>query len=212
MHISRVLRSTLAGLALAGLLASGVAAAEAATSPQAARHFMQDIADRAIALLKGAKSADPNKTRVEFQSILREGLDLDIIGRFVLGNSWRSATPRQQATFIDLFSVYVLDAYSRRLGTYSDETIKLTGAGPIAETDALIDSEVDRPDGPPVKVGWRVRDVDGHMKIIDVIVEGLSMALTQRQEFAAVIQHSGLDGLVEELRQRVQKLHEAKAD
>jgi phospholipid transport system substrate-binding protein len=211
MRMSPISSRTVAGLALAGLLAWSLPASAAETSPQDARHFMQDITDRTVTVLRNAKTADAAKTRAAFEAILRDGLDLNIIGRFVLGNAWRTASERQQATFIELFTVYVLDSYSRRLGgSYSGETIKLTGAGPIAGTDAIINSEIDRTDGqPPVKVDWRVRDVDGHMKIIDVVVEGLSMALTQRQEFASVMQHGGLDGLIGELRQRVQKLQSA---
>jgi phospholipid transport system substrate-binding protein len=208
MHFARILRSTLISLAFAGLLASGVVSAETPTSAPEAQKFLQDLADRTIALLKDANKQDPEKTRATFEAILSDGLDLDMIGRFVLGNAWQGASPELQKQFITLFSNYVLDIYSHRFGTYRGETIKLTGTEPIAGTDVLVDSEIGRPDGLPIKVGWRVRNVGGRMKVVDVVVEGVSMALTQRQEFASVLQKVGLGGLVQDLRDRVQKLDE----
>ena len=85
------------------------------------------------------------------------------------------------------------------------------GAQQFADSDALVETEIKRPDGAPLKAAWRVRDINGHLKIIDVVVEGVSMALTQRQEFASVIQHSGLDGLISDLRNRVNNLHAEEA-
>lgn len=205
MRRARTLRRFFMGLALAGLLA-GAASAAGTTSPEGARKFVQDLASRAVAMLGNYKTGDTDRSLAQFRDLVREGFDLELIGRFALGNSWRSATPAQQQEYQRLFATYVLDSYSRRLGAYKDESFKVTGAGPYGSSDALIQTEIDRPDGAPITAGWRVRDIDGHMKIIDVIVEGVSMALTQRQEFASVVQRSGLDGLIDDLRGRVKNL------
>jgi len=202
----RLFMPALVLLALLGI-GSGPAAAQAARiAPEQAASFIQTLGQRAVSLLASYKPSEAAKSQQQFNKLLEDGFDLDLIGRFVLGNAWRNATPAQRQEYQQLFTAYVLDTYSVRIGAYRGETFRVTGSHPLADTDALVDTEIVRPDGPPIKAGWRVRSVKGQPKIIDVMVEGVSMALTQRQEFAAVIQNKGLDGLIADLRARVQSL------
>jgi len=198
-------------LLMLATLAGPVAAAraeEAATSPEAAAKFVQSLGERAVSLFASYTPAEADKNKEEFRQIFREGFDFDLIGRFVLGNPWRNASAEQKAEYQQLFETWVLDTYTRRIGAYKGESFKITGEHPIADTDALVETEIERPSGPPIKAGWRVRNIDGHFKIVDVVVEGISMALTQRQEFASVVQHDGLDGLLRQLKDKVAKLKE----
>ena len=66
----------------------------------------------------------------------------------------------------------------------------------------MVNSRLEREDGPPIGAGWRVRMIGGVPKIIDVVHEGVSLALTQRQEYASVIERQGMEGLLEILRKR----------
>ena len=184
-----------------------VLAADTHTSPEQASKFVQDLGSRAVAMLANYNEAEAERHQEEFKKIVREGFDLDLIGRFVLGNSWRTATPEQQQEYQQLFSTWVLNSYARRLGAYKGESFSIVNAQAFADSDALVETEIKRPDGEPLKAAWRVREINGQLKIIDVVVEGVSMALTQRQEFASVIQRSGLDGLISDLRTRVNNLH-----
>jgi len=196
-------------LALLGI--TPATGAQVTTSPEKAEKFIQDIGNRGFALL--AKYDDKDvQHREEFKTIVRQGFDLDLIGRFALGGAWRSASPEQQREYQQLFAAWVLDSYSRRLGAFKGETFSIMGSQPIADTDALVQTEIKRPDSAPIKAGWRVREIDGQLKIIDVVVEGVSMALTQRQEFASVVQRQGLDGLINELKVRVENLKKQPAD
>jgi phospholipid transport system substrate-binding protein len=81
------------------------------------------------------------------------------------------------------------------------KTLKILGSRPEGETDALVSTQLIRPDAPPVAVDWRVRQRGSQDKVIDVAVEGVSMSVTQRQEFASVIQRGG--GQIEALLQGV---------
>jgi ABC-type transporter MlaC component len=67
--------------------------------------------------------------------------------------------------------------------------------------DTLVTSILDQIDQDPLEVVWRVRSQDGDYKVVDVMVEGISMALTLREEFSSVSRVRGIDGLIEELRQ-----------
>ena len=177
----------------------GQAGAAEVTSPERATRFIDDLGSRAITVL-----ADPVATQSDKQdkvrALLTEGLDLATIGRFALGRAWQAATEPQRGEYTALFREYVLNSYARRLTAYSGETFKIVGAQPIADTDALVMSVIERPNGAPVEAGWRVRAEEQGYKVVDVAIEGVSLALTQRQEFAAVIQSKGFDGLLDSLR------------
>jgi phospholipid transport system substrate-binding protein len=135
-----------------------------------------------------------------------QDFDVPAIARFVLGRYWRLATPAQQQEFVRLFAVYTALAYSNRLAEYTGETLRVTGSRP--EPDGpIVTSEIVRPKGaPPTRVDWRLSSADGTYKITDVIVDGISMAVTQRSEFASVIQRHGgqVQGLLTLLRQKTE--------
>ena len=95
-------------------------------------------------------------------------------------------------------------AYATRLAEYTGEKFKVTGSRPDGE-GAIVSSHIIRPGGAaPVKVDWRLTGRNGVYKISDVSVDGISMAVTQRSEFASVIQHNGgqVQGLIAMLRER----------
>ena len=123
----------------------------------------------------------------------------------MLGRYWNSATPQQQDEYQKLFEQLIVSTYADRFVEYSGETFRITGSRPEGENDTMVTTQIVRPNGPPVNVDWRVRKRDGTYKIIDVVVEGVSMGVTQRQEFASVISQNGgqVQGLIQALRQKV---------
>lgn len=174
----------------------------------AAARFIEDLADRAIGVLQRTDGTLEER-EAEFRAIMAESFDLEFIGRFVLGRHWRKATPEQREEYQALFADWVLKSYSRRLGGYSGETFEVTGTRDVGERDILVHTRINRPSGPPIKADWRIRDHDGRFRIIDVMVEGVSMAVTQRSEFNAVTTKQGIDGLLNILRARTQKIEMA---
>jgi phospholipid transport system substrate-binding protein len=154
--------------------------------------------------------ADPQRTnakiRQEFVRLLREDFDLDTIGRFVLGRYWNSASQPQRDEYQKLFSEMIVNVYTQRFSQYAGEKFKVTGQRAEGDRDTMVTSQIVRPDGPPVNVQWRVRPRDAGLKIIDVLVEGVSMSITQRDDFASVIESNGgrFQALLDALRRRAQ--------
>jgi phospholipid transport system substrate-binding protein len=190
-------------LSAAVVLCIGVAAlapvAAAAADPAT---LITDMSNQALAVL--GKNVSPSQRDARFRELFNRDFDVPAIARFVLGRYWRIATPAQQQEFVRLFAVYTAFTYSNRLAAYSGETLRVTGSQP--EPDGpIVTSEIVRRNGaPPTKVDWRLSRTDGTYKITDVIVDGISMAVTQRSEFASVIQpHGGqVQGLLALLRQK----------
>lgn len=179
------------------LLASTLATSALATAP-AEQTFVQGLGEKALSILAN-KSVTKEQANATFKQMLNDNFDLPAIGRFVLGRYWNVATPVEQQEYMQLFNRMVEKIYLDRFGLYSGEGFNVTGMRPDAQgTDKMVTSQVVRPQGPPVNVEWRVRDAGaGKFKIVDVIVEGVSMSVTQRAEFSSVIQRGG--GTVESL-------------
>jgi phospholipid transport system substrate-binding protein len=142
----------------------------------------------------------------EFSQILSDSFDLKTIGRFVIGRTWNTATPAQQTEYMDLFKSLVIRNYGERMSLYTGEGFLVVGTRTESEMDTTVLSQITHPDGSAATtIDWRVRQKDGKMGVIDVIVEGVSLSVTQRQEYSAVIQHNGgqIDGLLQTMRDQL---------
>ncbi|HVH81151.1 MAG TPA: ABC transporter substrate-binding protein, partial [Stellaceae bacterium] len=146
----------------------------------------------------------PPAARVQrFRELFASDFDLPRIGQFVLGRYWRVATPEQQAQFLGLLREYLAQAYAGRLAEYAGEKFQALSAQPQGD-ETVVFSEITRNNGGKIRVEWHV-DNRGGWKITDAYVAGVSMAVTQRDEFASVIQQGGgsIQYLLDRLRQKV---------
>lgn len=194
-------------LAAAGLLLHALPAPVRAAelTPQSARAFIESLSERALQTLQGSdRSLEEREAAV--RDLLSEGFALEFIGKFSLGKYWRTASAEERADYLQLFREFFLRTYASRLGGYQGEQFQVDGASPAGDTDVVVQTHIVPASGQPVRAGWRVRMVDGQRKIIDITVEGVSMALNQRQEFTSVVARDGIAGLLEMLRARTQRL------
>ena len=166
-----------------------------------AAQFVRSFGDQAIAMLSDPVLAPEDRER-EFRRLLTDGFHLELIGRFVLGRHWRRASDEERAEFQRLFEDYVVASYAQQLANYAGEQLVIQRGQVKGERGALVSSQITRPQGDPIQVEWRLRRAGEGWRIIDVVVEGISMAVTHRSEFSSVIgSHGGrIDGLLEVLR------------
>jgi phospholipid transport system substrate-binding protein len=179
-------------LGLVPVLAAGllVAPVAQAAPTKDAELFISNLANDALKDLSD-KLPEPELEK-RFQALLDKNFDMPRISRFVLGRYWNGATDQEKQDFLKLFEAYVVRAYSIRFSEYSGETVKVTGSRSESPENTVVASQIVQPDGaPPVKVDWIVRRNGDEFRIADVSVDGVSMVLTQKQEFAAVIERSG---------------------
>jgi phospholipid transport system substrate-binding protein len=165
-----------------GLLILGVLAVvpPRQAAAQDARSFVHTLGQQAIQVLGPHV---PEATRVaRFRELFRNDFDLGGIGQFVLGRYWRVATPQEQQEFLALFHEYLVRAYSARLGQYSGEQFQVLGARQSG-AETIVSSQILRASGAPVQVDWYLVDGGGRLLITDVYVGGISMKVTQRDEF-----------------------------
>lgn len=174
-------------------------------SVNGAAQFIHTLGNQAIGALR-ATSLTLEQREANFRGLLARSFDLRFIGRFVLGKHWRSATAEQKSDYLGLFSEYILQTFSSRFGGYSGQSLTVIGARQASEKDIVVQTRIDRPSGSPILAEWRVRAKGEQYRIIDVAVEGVSMAVTQRSEFGAVVQRNGIPGLLALLRARTTKI------
>ncbi len=185
-------------------LLPGVQPASATTKAGAIQHI-QLLGEQAFGALQRSDMSLEKREAI-LADILRRGFDLPLIARFVLGRYWRRATPEQRDSYVELFGQFVIKSYSRRLGGFAGSSFDIVGAEPIGKSDFLVTTILQRKSGPSFRVGWRVRLIDDKHKIIDVMVEGISMAVSQRQEFAAVLKRDGVERLLQILSAKVGRM------
>ena len=175
-----------------------------ATDKAEASKFIDGLSTTAFRVLK-SKGLSLEQKEAKVRSLVSESFDLKTIGKFVLGSSWRKASKAQRKEYLALFRQFIIATYSRRFGGYSGQRFEIVGAKPIGKSDVLVSTKIARPSGPPILAGWRVRNSKGRYKILDVVVSGVSMVVTQRSEFRAVVRRQGVGGLIETLRLQVTK-------
>ena len=202
MALHRTLR-TIAGALL--IFAMWLADAHAIQT-QSPTEFIRSLGEETIQTL--GDEALSEKDRIsEFRRLFIIGLDFRTIGRFVLGRHWRRATRDEIRAFEPLFAEYVVTTYAIRLARYQIDSLKVGDVRADGRGGAVVATEIVRREGSPARIEWRVRGKPGNYKIIDVVVEGISMAITQRSEFTSVIQRGGgeFDSLLTQLRKRTRQ-------
>ncbi len=166
-----------------------------------AKDFIASLSTDGIAFLKDPDLTDVQRKK-EFQKLLNKNFDLNTIGRFSMGPYWRQASADQKVEFQKLFDDRIVQTYSNRFEEYQGQEVIVKSARPEGRADILVNSFLVGKGHADVRIDWRLREKAGQFKIIDVLVEGVSMALTQRSDFSSVIQRGGgdIDVLLDHLR------------
>ncbi len=188
---------------VAGLIFGlGLAVAAPAAADEAA--FIKTLTDQAIDALSD-KNHTLEEREAKFRKLLQDGFAMGKISRFVVGRYWRAMTPDQQGEYQKLFSAWVMKSYSAQLGGYSGEKFEVYRTTKAGSKDLFVRTRIARGGGAPLRADWRVRKFKGGYKVVDVVVEGVSMLSTQRAEFASVLNKYGPGGLIDALQTRLSK-------
>ena len=170
---------------------------------EGAKNFIASMGDRGINFL-GNESMSAEAKKAELRNLLNQSFDMNTIARFSLGTYWKSATPAQQQEYLKLFNNMIVKVYSKRFSDYKGQKFEVKSARKENDKDSIVTSFIVPADGPQVQVDWRVRNKGGAYRVVDIVVEGVSMSQTQRADFASVINRGGgnVDVLLNHLRQQ----------
>ena len=191
-------------LAAALVLAATPAVAQDIAS--ASRAFIERLTETAVRELTDKNLSDVVREQ-RFRTLFTESFDVPAIGRFVVGApNWRQATETQRSEYLQLFEATTVRTYSQRFTEYSGEQIRIVASRAESDQLALVTANVITASG-PARVDFRVLRTEAGLRVVDLLIEGASLASSQREEFTSVIQRGGggLQPLIDVLRQRVQR-------
>jgi phospholipid transport system substrate-binding protein len=196
---------TLATLAL-GACATLPSFAFAQDFRQDPKAFVEKFSQVGISEILGAQASQKEKTE-RFRTLFKDYFDIPSIGNFVLGRSARTASPEEKSKFNPLFEDVIVYTWSRRFGEYKGQTLKVNDHAPDGDDGAVVNSTIVGNEGGNFAVQWRLRKRADGYRIVDVIIEGVSMAITYRQEYATIIQQNGgVGGLIAQMEKQVADL------
>ena len=198
-------------LTLLGFLAVNLVAF-ALWAPPAGAMTLSDATDRIHALGNDAQAVltqgDLSRAQREaaFAELLEESFALATIGRHVLGDTWQTASELQRASFQKVFNRYLLQTFAARMGEVVESRFRIDGAEALSKLDVQVTMVVGAIPGLNRELNWRLRDIGGDHRVVDVLIDGISMASTLRQEFGSVIRSHDLDSLMAVLEAKTRSL------
>ena len=155
--------------------------------------LIKDIVNEAALVLK---SSDPVESKIiKLNDIAERSVDIDGIGMYALGKHKKTMSDEQKTKYKKLFKSYFLKSFSSRLVDYTDPKINVVSQKVINKKYTIVNSILEATSKrPEVKIDWRIYTKNPDKPLIrDLIVEGLSLARTQKEEFSSVIQNNDGD-------------------
>ncbi len=187
----RFLLSMLAMMAVGIYALTNMVEAKTLENHNRAERFVADIGQQA-ASLSTAKTPEAERAR-RVHAFVRRSLDVAAIGRFTLGRYWPKASKAVRARYLDAYEGFVVRVFSRRLVQFAGRPMKVKRSRELKSPaqgvrDILV---IARVQNVAVDIGWRVRQTPDRVKIVDLMVAGISMAAMQRADFSAVLRRNG---------------------
>ena len=157
------------------------------------KDFVQQTVDEAAVAL--GQNISKELKIVKLKTIANKSVDIEGIALYSIGKRRNDLTDSQKEEYLEIFRKYFLKSFSSRLAQYSDPKIKVKSEKYLNKKYTMVSSVlIATEDKPEVKIDWRVvtKDPDNPL-IIDVIIEGVSLAKVQKEEFNAIIQNNDGD-------------------
>lgn len=181
---------------LLGLGVMQVAVApDAHASGSKAIAYVEGLAAKAVKVLESGAS-DAGK-QSQLQSLFLKNVDVKWIGRFVLGKHWRGLDDAQKARYMKGYEGFIVKNYTSKFSDYSGQSYKVKNARKQPDGDYLVTMALESSTGgADILTDYRLRPASGSFKVVDIIVEGVSLITTQRSEFGSVVSRKGAEALI----------------
>lgn len=177
-----------------------------AASAEDAKAYTSAIGDKVLGIMNDSDLSNDTKL-AQLENLFVDVVDVDWVGRFVLGRHWRGASEEQKAEYLPAYRDFLIKHYTSRFAEYSGETFALDDAQPRREGEFMVRMKIERPAGQaPVIVDYMLRAEGDSFKVFDIVVEGVSLINTQRSEFGSLVERQGLDSLTAALKKKTAAL------
>jgi phospholipid transport system substrate-binding protein len=188
---------------LLALFAALVLTASAWAQQLGPDQLVQKITDEILAAIKSDKqlaAGDKQKAVKLAEEKVLPYVDFEQATRLAVGRAWREATPEQKKRLVSEFRNMLVRTYSNAISTYEGQTLKVLPArGKQDPEETVVRTQFVRAGGQPLPIDFTMHQKDNTWKVYDITVEGVSLVMTYRSEFDAIVKQKGIDGLIQAL-------------
>ena len=169
------------------------------SSETSAEAFVLKLTNEAK-LIFNDKSLNTDSRLKKLNDLSQSYLDLDALAGYTLGDYRDKATASEKDNFNKLFREYFIKNMSSKLNDFADQELKILDSKKINENNIIVSTKIfSKKDAQEIKVEWRIYTKESKFLARDLVVEGLSLARTQKEEFASIIASKGFVGLINAL-------------
>jgi len=166
---------------------------------------VNQVINTSLPVLRDKKTPLPQRRR-QLRDLLEAHFDFADMARIALGYHWRELNATQRGQFTMLFTAFIENAYLSKIQDYSGQDVAVLSENPEGEGFSRVRSQIIQPGKQPIRVDYLLRELDGDWKIYDVTVDAISIIANYRNQFNRVINDSGFDKLMAEMRAKQQEL------
>jgi phospholipid transport system substrate-binding protein len=166
------------------------------------RDVVRELSDAVIAVLQ-EKNLSADAKREKIRGIVQGYVDFSTMSRLVLARNWASLSDSQKAEFVEEFKQHLSVVYGKNVESYNNEKVQITGDRDEGRGDWTVQTKIIRPQGgADILVDYRLRQIDGSWKVIDLIIERVSLVSNFRSQFQEVMANGGIEKLLQLLREK----------
>lgn len=170
--------------------------------------LVQKITNDVLAAVKSDKqlaAGDKDKAVKLAEEKVLPYIDFDYATRLAVGRSWRQASPEQHQRLVREFRNMLVRTYTNSISAYEGQTLKVLpsrGKDDNSADESTVRTQFVRSGGQPLPIDFQMHKAGNAWKVYDIVVEGVSLVLTYRSEFDAIVKQQGIDGLIKALAQK----------
>ena len=174
----------------------------------APEQLVQKVTEEVLTAIKSDKqlaAGDKQKALKLAEEKVLPYIDFEEATRLAVGRAWSQATPEQRKKLVAEFRNMLVRTYSNAIEAYEGQTLKVLpsrGGKQAGNDEATVRAQFVRAGGKPLPIEFQMRKTGSTWKVFDIAVEGISLVLTYRSEFDAVVKQEGIDGLIKRLSQK----------
>ncbi len=200
-RVLRFARTATAVLAAAVSCLAAPGARAATESGAGARAVIAETVEEVLAVLRD-KSA-PTEDRIRsIEEIVYGRFDLYVMSRLVLARNWKRFSEQQKAEYVDEFKRYLTNSYGSRIERYDQQEVEIIGEREEPRGDVVVRTKIMGGEFEGALVDYRLRNRAGGWRVIDVVIEGISMVSNYRDQFKSIVSSGGPELLLEKLREK----------
>ena len=167
--------------------------------------FIKSLGNDVIAILINKKEPLPSRKQ-NFRQAIKQNFALRAIGKFIVARYWRRMNTTQKQDYLKLFEDAVIENYASQFNDYNNQQLIVKSSRGTKDGGVVVKSDIRRPgQGEPLHIDWKVFNTKSGFKVLDVIVNNVSMSITLRNEYTSALQNrGGVEGLLDYLREKIE--------